>query len=115
MPPVRFPAYIPPPAGLSSPALWGTEARLRELFGDRLATLEANRRHFVFRYRTPRHWIETFHTYYGPMHKAFAALNAEKQEALAGDLIGLAERFNRATDGTMVVPSEYLEAVIQIR
>jgi SAM-dependent methyltransferase len=107
--------YVAPPPGMSSPSLWGTEARLRELFGERLGTLEANRRHFVFRYRTPGHWLETFRTYYGPMHKTFAALDAAKQEALAGDLIALAGRFNRASDGTMVVPSEYLETVIQVR
>jgi SAM-dependent methyltransferase len=107
--------YLPPAAGVKSPALWGTEERLRELFGSRIAALQAPRRNFVFRYRSPRHWLDTFRTYYGPMHKAFAALDAGKQEALAEDLIGLAQRFNSATDGSMVAPSEYLEAVIRLR
>jgi SAM-dependent methyltransferase len=107
--------YIPPAAGMKSPALWGTEERLRELFGNRIAALQAPRRHFVFRYRSPRHWLDTFRTYYGPMHKAFAALDAGKQESLAEDLLGLAQRFNNATDGSLVAPSEYLEAVIRLR
>jgi SAM-dependent methyltransferase len=107
--------YIPPAPGVKSPALWGTEERLRELFGGRIAALQAPRRHFVFRYRSPRHWLDTFRTYYGPMHKAFAALDAGRQEALAEDLLGLAQRFNSATDGSMVAPSEYLEAVIRLR
>ena len=107
--------YIPPAPGMKSPALWGTEERLRELFGSRIATLQAPRRNFMFRYRSPRHWLDTFRTYYGPMHKAFAALDAGKQEALAEDLLGLAQRFNSATDGSMVAPSEYLEAVIRLR
>jgi SAM-dependent methyltransferase len=107
--------YIPPAPGMKSPALWGTEERLRELFGGRIAALHAPRRHFVFRYRSPRHWLDTFRTYYGPMHKAFAALDAGKQESLAEDLLGLAQRFNSATDGSMVAPSEYLEAVIRLR
>ena len=107
--------YIPPAAGIKSPALWGTEERLRELFGSRIAALQAPRRNFVFRYRSPRHWLDTFRTYYGPMHKAFAALDAGRQEALAEDLLGLAQRFNSATDGSMVAPSEYLEAVIRLR
>jgi SAM-dependent methyltransferase len=107
--------YIPPPAGVKSPALWGTEERLRELFGNRVASLDARRKYFVFRYRTPRHWLDTFRTYYGPMHKAFGALDAQKQESLAGDMIGLVQRFNAATDGTLVAPSEYLEAVINLR
>jgi len=107
--------YLPPPAGVRPRSLWGTEERLRELFGSRVASLQAPRRNFMFRYRSARHWLDTFRTYYGPMHKAFAALDAGKQESLAEDLVGLAQRFNTATDGSMVVPGEYLEAVIRLR
>ena len=107
--------YVPPAAGVKSPALWGTEARLRELFGERLDTIAIEPRNFVFRYRNAAHWLEVFRTFYGPMHKAFGALDAEKQEALAADLIALAERFNRATDGTLVAPSEYIEVVIKCK
>jgi SAM-dependent methyltransferase len=105
--------YLPPAAGVKSPALWGTEARLRELFGDRLESMAIERRNFVFRYHSAAHWLEVFRTFYGPMHKAFGALDAAQQQALAADLIALAEKFNRATDGTLVAPSEYLEVVIQ--
>ena len=107
--------YLPPPAGMKSPALWGTEERLRELFGNRLGSIEITRKDFVFRYRSAAHWLETFRTFYGPMHKAFAALDAANQEALAADLTGLAGRFNRATEGALLVPSEYLEVVITRR
>lgn len=105
--------YLPPAAGVKSPALWGTEARLRELFGARLDTIAIERRNFVFRYHSAAQWLEVFRTFYGPMHKAFAALDAGMQESLAADLIALAESFNRATDGTLVAPSEYLEVVIK--
>jgi SAM-dependent methyltransferase len=105
--------YLPPAAGVKSPALWGTEARLRELFGERLDSIAIEHKNFVFRYHSAAHWLEVFRTFYGPMHKAFGALDAEKQEALAADLIALAEKFNRATDGTLVAPSEYLEVVIK--
>lgn len=104
--------YLPPPAGVKSPALWGTEERLRELFGNRVDSIATARKHFVFRYHSPAHWLEVFRTYYGPMHKAFGALDSTKQEALAADLIALAERFNRATDGSLRAPGEYLEVVI---
>lgn len=107
--------HIPPPAGVKSPSQWGTEERLRDLFGARIATLEATRKNFAFRYRTPQHWLETFRTYYGPIHKAFGALDATRQELLAADLIDLVRRFNSVTDGGMVVPSEYLEVVITVR
>ena len=100
---------------MKSPALWGTEAHLRELFGNRIAALQAPSRHFVFRYRSAKHWLDTFRTYYGPMHKAFASLDAEKQASLTEDLLGLAQRMNRAADGALVVPSEYLEVVIKVR
>jgi SAM-dependent methyltransferase len=104
--------YIPPAAGVKSPALWGTEARLRELFGERVDQIAIEPRHFVFRYRSPAHWLEVFRTYYGPMHKAFGALDDAKKDSLAADLTALAERFNRATDGSLVAPGEYLEVVI---
>ena len=107
-----IPKYIAPAAGVKSPALWGTEARLRELFGDRIESIEIERRSFVFRYHSAAHFLEVFRTFYGPLHKAFAALDADKQAALAADVIALAEKFNRATDGTLVAPSEYIEVVI---
>jgi hypothetical protein len=104
--------HVPPPSGIRSPALWGTTARLAELFGAGAAFVETAERDFVFRYRSPGHWLETFRSYYGPMHKAFAALEPEAQAALRSDLLDLIGRFNRANDGTMVVPSRYLEIVI---
>jgi len=107
--------YLTPAAGVKSPALWGTEARLQELFGKDIDTVAIKHRNFVFRYHSAAHWLEIFRTFYGPMHKAFGALDAEQQEALAADLIALAERFNRATDGTLVAPSEYIEVVIRCK
>lgn len=107
--------YITPAAGVKSPALWGTEERLNELFADRLDSIVIERKNFVFRYHSAAHWLEIFRSYYGPMHKAFAALDAEKQQQLAGDLIELAERYNSATDGTLVAPGEYLEVVIKCK
>ena len=104
--------YVPPAPGLKSPALWGTEARLEELFAGCRA-IEVTRRDFTFRYRSAAHWLDVFRTYYGPMQKAFAAIDEDMQDSLAEDLIALAERFNRASDGTLVAAAEYLEVVIQ--
>jgi ubiquinone/menaquinone biosynthesis C-methylase UbiE len=103
--------HVPPPAGVKSPALWGTEGRLRELFGDGIADLKITPRYFVFRYRSAQHWIDVFRTYYGPVLKAFAALDVAGQAALAADLAELLERFNRGGAETLTVPSEYLEVV----
>jgi len=105
-------AHVPPPAGVKSPALWGTRARLSELFAPHAAHIVSAQRHFVFRYRSPEHCLETFRTWYGPMLKAFAALAPEARPALESDLTALIARFNRADDGTMVVPGEYLEIVV---
>jgi ubiquinone/menaquinone biosynthesis C-methylase UbiE len=104
--------HVPPPAGVESPALWGNRMRITELFGGQGASIQVESRHFTFRYRSPEHWLEIFKTYYGPVLKAFAALEADKQPALAADLIALIGKFNRAKDGTMVAPSEYLEIVV---
>ena len=103
--------HVPPAPGVKSPALWGTKARLDELFGAR-AAVAAERRNFVFRYRSPAHWVGIFRDYYGPMVKAFAALDAPAGQALEKELHALIGKFNTATDGTLVVPSEYLEVVI---
>jgi len=104
-------SYVPPAAGAKSPALWGTHAHLAELFPP-THTVEATPRHFVFRYRSPQHWLEVFRTYYGPVVKAFAALDANGQAAFANDLLALIARFDRGREGAMIVPSEYLEVVV---
>ncbi len=105
--------YIPPAPGVKSPALWGTQARLEELFSKTAQEIRASSREFVFRYRSPAHWIEVFRTYYGPMNKTFAALDAEKQAAFTEELLKLMETRNRSSDHTLVLPSEYLEVVIE--
>lgn len=107
--------HVPPPAGVRSPALWGTRERLDELFGATAARIQAEARHFVFRARSARDWLELFRTYYGPMLKAYAALDGRAQAELTRDLLALIERFDRSGDGSMVVPSEYLEVVITRR
>ncbi|PYB69999.1 class I SAM-dependent methyltransferase [Rhizobium wuzhouense] len=103
--------HLPPPPGALSPALWGTEARLNALFSP-AGTVSIQPKVFTFRYRSPDHWLEVFRTWYGPVHKAFAALPDAGQAALGQDLLALIARFNRATDGTMVVPSAYLEVIV---
>ena len=107
--------YIPPAKGVKSPALWGTKARLEELFGKAAKEIRTASRQFTFRYRSPAHWIEVFRTYYGPMNKTFGALDAGKQAAFTRDVLALMERDNRSGDSTLVLPSEYLEVVIQCR
>ncbi len=107
--------YVPPAAGVRSPALWGTKARLEELFAGTARVIRTASREFTFRYRSPTHWIEVFRTYYGPMNKTFGALDAGKQAAFTEDLMVLMERHNRSGDHTLVLPSEYLEVVIERR
>jgi ubiquinone/menaquinone biosynthesis C-methylase UbiE len=103
--------YIPPAPGVKSPALWGSKAHLDTLFGSK-ATVAAQSKNFVFRYKSPKHWVEIFRSYYGPVVKAFEAIDAQPREALEADIYALIDKFNIAEDGTLVLPSEYLEAVI---
>jgi len=103
-------AHVPPPAGVKSPALWGTEEHLAMLFGER-AHVTSTRRSFAFRYRSPMHMVDLFRSVYGPVHKAFGALDATKAVALERDMLALIAEFNVAKDGSMVVPSTYLEVV----
>jgi SAM-dependent methyltransferase len=108
-------AHVPPPAGLQSPALWGTEEHLRTLFGSEAAQIRAERKSFNFRYRSPAHWVEMFRNYYGPTHKAFAALDAAKAASLERDLIALLAELNIGGAHSLVVPGEYLEVVVTKR
>ena len=103
--------HVPPIPGVRSPLLWGTEAHIQELFGG-AASIRHTRRNFAFRYRSPEHWVEIFRTFYGPVHKAFAALTAENQAALESDLIALLRKADRGGAAGLVVPAEYLETVI---
>jgi SAM-dependent methyltransferase len=105
--------YVPPAPGIKSPALWGTQTRLQELFDGSVRSIQASSRDFTFRYRSPQHWLDVFRNYYGPAHKTYAALDAAQQEDLTRDLLDLIARHNRSGDETMVVPSAYLEVVIE--
>ena len=106
--------FVPPAPGVKPPALWGSRAHLEMLFGPK-AMIAAESKNVVFRYKSPRHWVETFRTFYGPVVKAFAAIDPQARNALEADLYALLDTFNIATDGTLVIPSEYLEVVITKR
>jgi SAM-dependent methyltransferase len=105
--------YVPPPAGLKSPALWGTDTHIAELFGAQASAIRSTRRNCNFRYRSAAHWLQIFREFYGPVHKTFAALDSARQDALAQDITALLNRCNIAGPRSLVVPSEYLEVVIE--
>jgi ubiquinone/menaquinone biosynthesis C-methylase UbiE len=105
--------YLPPPAGVKSPAIWGTREWLQTTFGASASTVAAEPRHFTFRYRSAQHFLDVFRTYYGPVLKAFETL--DEAGGKARDIIDLIGRLNTSGDETMVVPSEYLEVVITKR
>jgi SAM-dependent methyltransferase len=103
--------HVAPPAGVKSPALWGDRQHLEMLFaGHRVAVTE---RFFNFRYLSATHFLDVFRTYYGPVHKAFLALDEAGRTALARDLMLLLEGLNKATDGTLLIPSAYAEVIIE--
>ena len=107
--------HVPPAAGLQSPALWGTEPHIVELFGSQAADIRCERRMFKFRYRSAAHWVQVFRDFYGPTHKAFAALDAAGQQALEGEITALLQKMNTAGKASLVVPAEYLEVVVTRR
>ena len=105
-------AYVPPPAGTGSPALWGSEPRIVELFGPVAMDIRCVRRNFNFRYRSAAHWIDVFRSFYGPTRKAYSALDPIHQTNLTEDITALLEGLNIAGPNSLVVPGEYLEVVI---
>ena len=104
--------FVPPPAGLDSPAAWGTETRLVQLFGPYASDIRTERKQYVFRNLSAAHWIEVFRRHYGPVNKAFAALNVTGQRTLHQALVELLERFNRGGRAALIVPADYLEVVV---
>jgi SAM-dependent methyltransferase len=105
--------FVPPPAGLAAPSAWGTETRLVELFGPHARDIRTEKRQLVFRYLSSEHWVEIFRSFYGPIHRAFAALEEPQRSALHAAIVELLERFNRGGRDSLVVPADYLEVVIQ--
>jgi ubiquinone/menaquinone biosynthesis C-methylase UbiE len=108
-------AHVPPPAGVKSPALWGTESHLADLFGARAAQVRCEKKFFNFRYRSSAHWIQVFRDFYGPTLKSFAALDDAGRKSLERDIVALLEELNVAGSQSLVVPSEYLEVVVTTR
>ena len=104
--------YVPPPAGVVSPARWGEEAYVRDLFGHGAEQVHGQNKVFNFRYASARHWLHVFRDYYGPVHKAFAALDAAGAAALEQELLAMLERLNTAGAHSLVVPGEYLEVIV---
>lgn len=105
-------AFVPPPAGVRSPLLWGTEPRLVELFGPHASDIRTERKNYVFRYGSPEHFVDYFRKYYGPTHRTFAVLDDAKQREFHAALLDLLRGWNRSGSEALVVPGEYLEAVI---
>lgn len=104
--------HVSSPAGVQSPAQWGSQAWLDETFSASASMIRVSQRHFNFRYRSPAHFIDVFRTLYGPVHKAFLSLDVNGQAALEADILALIAEFNIATDGSMNAPAEYAEIII---
>ncbi|MDO9147398.1 MAG: class I SAM-dependent methyltransferase [Hydrogenophaga sp.] len=107
--------HLSPPPGVQPPSRWGVEAHLQTLFADTANAITVTPRLFHFRYRSAAHFIEVFRNWYGPIHKAFAALPADGALALESDLTELLTRMNRAGSDSLVVPSEYIEVIVHRR
>jgi ubiquinone/menaquinone biosynthesis C-methylase UbiE len=109
-------AHVPPPAGVQSPLLWGTEAHLAELFGDAVAGITSTEKICTWRFASPEEFVAYFRRWYGPTLKAFEALDGAGQIALAEDLADLARQYDRIGDGgSIAFPAAYLETVLTLR
>ena len=103
--------YNPPPSGLRPPSRWGTEEGLAELFGSRGVDVAIRTRHAEFVYPSPEFMLDYFRSWFGPTATAFAALDEERQEQMAGDLMTLYGAHNAVDDGTVLISAPYLEVV----
>ena len=107
--------HVPPPAGVNSPAMWGKREWIDETFGETCAVTSFKRKNFMFRYRSAEHFLEFFRTFYGPMQKAFEALDETGKAALQSDLMALIAKFDISTNASLCISSEYAEVIAQRR
>jgi SAM-dependent methyltransferase len=103
--------HAPLPPGLDPPILWGTEERLRELFGNNVSDLQTRRRTVRQRFHSTDHWFDIFRSYFGPTKVAFERVGPEGEEALEADLRELLERSNAEPGRALVLPADYLEVI----
>jgi ubiquinone/menaquinone biosynthesis C-methylase UbiE len=105
--------HVPPPAGVQSPLLWGTEEHLRTLLGGNVSQLDVTEHTFTWRYRSAEEFVDFFRSWYGPTVKAFAAVEGSARDELYADLVELARRHNRlgAEAGAIAIPATYTEAI----
>lgn len=107
--------HVPPPAGLNSPAQWGTDSWLAETFGEQAREISFTRKNFNFRYASPQTFVDFFRTYYGPVHKAFLAVGDDGAGALQGEILETISSFDVSEEGMMMVPSEYAEIIVTLK
>ena len=103
--------YLPPPPGLVPPVAWGTEERLRELFGDGISSLETRQLVCTQRFHSPEHWLELFRRYFGPTIAAFERIEPERHAEFAAEMFEIGRRYNRTGDRAAVIAADYLEVV----
>jgi ubiquinone/menaquinone biosynthesis C-methylase UbiE len=103
--------HAPPPPGINPPLLWGTEDRLRELFGDQISDLKVERRISRQTFRSPDHYIEFFRRFFGPVKMAFERVGPDGEQALEDDLRAYLEAHNSAGDRALVLEAEYLRVI----
>ena len=105
-------AFVPPPAGIPSPLLWGDEATIRERFDENLWSVATTVRTLTFRYpHTPAGTAELFRGAYGPTVRAFEAIDEDRRATLAAELTAHWTAHHRAGAPMTEVDSEYLEVV----
>jgi ubiquinone/menaquinone biosynthesis C-methylase UbiE len=104
-------AHVPPPAGVPSPILWGSQPYLAELFGEDVESLDCTERTFTFRFRSAEAFVDYFRTYYGPTVKAFEAVGDDGASALTAGLVELVRRYAGTGSGVVAIPATWLETV----
>lgn len=108
--------HVAQPAGVRSPMLWGSEDHLVDLFGAATVDTTSTEQTQSFRFTSPDEFVEFFRRWYGPTHKAFAALDADAQLRLHADLVHLAQRSDTNRDGgSITIQAEYLQTVMTCR
>jgi 2-polyprenyl-3-methyl-5-hydroxy-6-metoxy-1,4-benzoquinol methylase len=102
--------HVAPPANMPSPLLWGDEQTVLSRLGESVTNVKFERHSILFTFPlSVAETIEYWRQFYGPTHKAFAALDEAGQAALRANLENLWAENNLARDGSTRIESEYLQ------
>jgi SAM-dependent methyltransferase len=103
--------YFPPPPD-ARPNLWTTAEGLEQLFRDKVTGVEVRSRCVKYRFPSTEAYVDAAFGTFGPFMGLVQTLGDDERAGLRRDLVAALRPFNQSGDETLVLPCDYIEAVV---